>query len=89
MQVCNTVDAGQVTSGGTSVTTFSDVPARLVVFYAPAGNSGTITITKPGGGFGLVLAAGATSPTFWVSNLNAFAYIASSGGDKINYVITR
>ena len=88
MQVTATTDAGQVTSSGTTVTTFSSVPARLILLQAASTNSGTVTITKPSGTGGIVLAAGDPPITLWGANLNQFAYITSVSGDKINYLVT-
>jgi hypothetical protein len=88
MQVTGTTEAGQVTSSGTSVTTFSSVPGRLFVIQAASTNAGTVTITKPSGTGGIVLSAGDPPLTLWGKNLNQFAYITSTSGDKINYLAT-
>jgi len=88
-QILTTADAFQVTSSGTSVTTFSDTPARLINIQAASSNTGTVTITKPGGSAGYVLAAGDSLPPQWLENLNALAYITSVSGDKINVLINR
>lgn len=89
IQVFETSAAGQVTSSGTTVTTFADVPARLIWIQAPSTNSGTVTITAPSGSAGLVLNAGEMSPPLWFSNLNKLAYITSDSGDKVAYLIGR
>ena len=78
IQVLTTVEALQVTSSGTTVTTFDDYPARLINIQAPTSNSGTVTITKPGGSAGIVLAAGDSLPPQWLDNLNRLAYITST-----------
>ena len=89
MQVLSVVKAGQITSSGTTVVTFSDVPARLIVFQAATTNTGLVTITEPSGSAGFTLSAGESTPTFWCDNLSKFAYITATSGDKINYIVNR
>lgn len=89
MQTLSTTASGQMESAGTSVTTCTSVPARLIHLQADSANSGTVTITSLGGTYGIVLSAGDIAPPIWLENLDKIAYKASASGQKLNYVVYR
>lgn len=89
-----TVKSGELVLG-TTAAQLPDVACSLVVFSAPAANSGTIYlgaagVTAPDGTpdttTGLALAAGASTPLLPLDNLQRLYGIASGAGQRLTYL---
>lgn len=91
MQTLTTTRSYNFTVNATTATVFDAASARLVVFQAAPGNSGTVTLLGVSNGTadsaGLVLEAGDISPAFWLTNLSQMAYQLSSANDAVTAVV--
>ncbi len=94
MQNLKTCRTGAVTVANTAAHQLPDVPARLIVLEAPAGNTSDVTVLglQPDGTpdvAGLTLVKGGAPLTLWADNLNAFAYQLGTSGDSVVYLVVR
>lgn len=85
--------SGKGTDAGTSAVQFPSVPCVLVIFKAPATNTGTVTIVGVTGSTpntdGIVLAPGDPPLTIEVDNLKRLGFKLSVGGENVGYLAMR
>jgi hypothetical protein len=90
MAVFRSVKTGKGTAADTNAAQFPDVICSLVIFKAPAANTGTVTILGVTGTTintdGIVLAAGDPPLTIEIDNLKRLAFKLSVANESVGYL---